>query len=96
MKNGAPRTPEDAAAIERFDSKMAFPLIVSAVVPLFLLPGGNYPWLAAGVFIASWIVFLVDLVFRPGGVFGHGKSAAAWTAECGPKPRWRTERREQQ
>jgi hypothetical protein len=40
--------------------------------------------------------FLVDLVFRPGGVFGHGKSAAAWTAECGPKPRWRTERREQQ
>jgi voltage-gated potassium channel len=64
VKNGAPRTPEDAAAIERFDSKMAFPLIVSAVVPLFLLPGGNYPWLAAGVFIASWIVFLVDLVFQ--------------------------------
>lgn len=43
---------------------MALPLVASAVVPLFLLPGGSYPWLAAGVFISSWIVFVVDLVFH--------------------------------
>jgi voltage-gated potassium channel len=63
VKNGEPRSPADAAAIERFDARMAFPLVASAVVPLILLPGGSYPLLAAGVFIASWIVFLVDLVF---------------------------------
>jgi len=43
---------------------MALPLVVSAVVPLFLLPGGAYPWVASVVFIAAWLVFLVDLVVR--------------------------------
>ena len=37
-------------------------LVVAAVVPLFLLPGGAHPLAAAAVFIASWLVFLVDLV----------------------------------
>ena len=41
---------------------MALPLIVSAVVPLFLLPGGAYPALTAIVFIAAWLVFLLDFV----------------------------------
>ena len=41
---------------------MALPLIISAVVPLLLLPGGAHSLLVAGVFIASWVVFLVDLV----------------------------------
>jgi voltage-gated potassium channel len=41
---------------------MALPLVVSAVVPLFLLPGGAHSGLTAAVFIASWLVFLVDLV----------------------------------
>jgi voltage-gated potassium channel len=43
---------------------MAFPLIISAVLPLFLLPGGTYPVLATSVFIVAWLVFLVDLVVR--------------------------------
>jgi len=64
VQNGAPRSPDDAAAIQRFDQRMALPLVVSAVVPLFMLPGGNYPWLAAAVFISSWVVFIVDLVFH--------------------------------
>ncbi len=41
---------------------MTSPLIISAVVPLLLLPGGAHSLLVAGVFIASWVVFLVDLV----------------------------------
>jgi voltage-gated potassium channel len=52
----------DADALTRFDQRMAFPLILSAVVPLFLLPGGAYAILAAVVFIAAWLVFLLDLV----------------------------------
>src|SRR5262245_39775703 len=59
---GHARSAADAEALARFDQRMALPLIVSAVVPLFLLPGGAYPWLAAVVFIAAWLVFLVDLV----------------------------------
>jgi len=64
VKNGDPRTPADAAAIQHFDSRMAVPVVLSAVVPLFLLPNGSYPWLAAAVFIVSWVVFLVDLLFH--------------------------------
>jgi voltage-gated potassium channel len=63
-KKGHPRSRADAEALARFDQRMALPLVVSAVVPLFLLPGGTYPWLAAAVFIASWLVFLVDFVVR--------------------------------
>ena len=56
---GLPGTPRRSRV---FNQRMAFPLVVSAVVPLFLSPGGAYPVLAAVVFIASWLVFLVDLV----------------------------------
>ena len=59
---GHARSRSDAEALARFDQRMALPLVVSAVVPLFLLPGGAHPVLTAAVFIASWLVFLVDLV----------------------------------
>ena len=61
-QTGHARSPADAEALARFDQRMALPLVVAAVVPLFLLPGGAYPLLAAAVFIAAWLVFLVDLV----------------------------------
>ena len=59
---GHARSPADAEALARFNQRMSLPLIVSAVVPLFLLPGGSYPALSAAVFIAAWLVFMVDLV----------------------------------
>ncbi len=61
-KNGSARSAADAEALARFDRRMAFPLVVSALLPLFLLPGGAHAALAAFVFIASWLVFLFDLV----------------------------------
>jgi voltage-gated potassium channel len=61
-RKGQPRSEADAEALARFDQRMAFPLVVSAVLPLFLLPGGAYAVVAAVVFITSWLVFLVDLV----------------------------------
>ena len=64
QKNGSARSPADAEALAQFDRRMAFPLVVSALLPLFLLPGGAHAALAAFVFIASWIVFLVDLIVR--------------------------------
>src|SRR5262249_8759402 len=59
-RTGEPRTPEDAAALARFNDRMALPIVLAAVVPLFLLPGGAHEAIEAGVFVVSWIVFLVD------------------------------------
>ncbi|HEU5306468.1 MAG TPA: potassium channel family protein [Acidimicrobiia bacterium] len=59
---GHPRSPADADELARFNQQMALPLVIAAVVPLFLLPGGAYHLLVAGVFIAAWLVFLLDLV----------------------------------
>jgi voltage-gated potassium channel len=59
---GQPRSEADAATLARFNDRMALPLVLSAVLPLFLLPGGAHSALVAGVFIASWLVFLLDLV----------------------------------
>ena len=43
---------------------MALPLMVAAVLPLFLLPGGAHSLLVAVVFVLSWLVFVLDLVVR--------------------------------
>jgi voltage-gated potassium channel len=59
---GRPRTAADAAALARFDQRMALPLVLAAVIPLFLLPGGAHELLVDAIFIVSWLVFLVDLV----------------------------------
>jgi len=64
VQKGHARSAADAAALARFDQRMALPLVVAAVVPLFMLPGGAHAVLVAVVFIAAWLVFLVDLVVR--------------------------------
>ncbi len=61
-RKGQPRTPADAAALAHFDRRIAVPLVLAAVLPLFLLPGGAHRWVAGEFFIAAWVVFLVDLV----------------------------------
>jgi len=59
---GTPRTPEDGAALARFNQKMSVPIILAAVIPLFLVPDGAQPFVEAVVFVAAWAVFVVDLV----------------------------------
>jgi voltage-gated potassium channel len=61
-QNGQPRSSSDAAVLARFDERMALPLVLAAVLPLFLLPSGAHPWVNGTVFVAAWLVFLVDLV----------------------------------
>ncbi len=57
------KSPEDAAALARFDARMALPLVLAAILPLVLMPGeDSQGWLVAIVVIASWLVFLVDFV----------------------------------
>jgi voltage-gated potassium channel len=59
----APLTPEQLQAQERWQSRWNLPIIVAAVVPLFV----NSPdtkWVQVAVGLGSWIVFVVDLVVQ--------------------------------
>jgi voltage-gated potassium channel len=59
VRPGQPRSPSDAAFLERFDARMRIPIIVSAVLPLIVIPeAGN--WLGEAVGVLTWLVFLVD------------------------------------
>ena len=61
-RSGQPRTPEDAAALARFDQRIALPLVLAAILPILLVPGSTYSTLAVVIDIVSWIVFVVDYV----------------------------------
>jgi voltage-gated potassium channel len=54
------RTPADAAKVARFDSLITIPLILAAVLPLFLMSGETNSALADSIVVVSWIVFVVD------------------------------------
>jgi voltage-gated potassium channel len=58
---GTPRSPADAAFLDRFNARMRMPIIVSAVLPLIIVPeAGN--WVGVLVGVVTWLVFLVDFV----------------------------------
>ncbi len=60
-RNGEPRTAADAAFVERFDKVFRLPLIISAILPLVVVPeSGGWPGIVVGV--VTWLVFLVDYV----------------------------------
>jgi len=59
---GKPRSPEDAAALARFDSRFALPIVLSAILPIILSPGSTHSVLAAIVNVVAWGVFIVDFV----------------------------------
>jgi len=61
LRPGQPRSEGDAAFLKRFDAWMRAPIIVSAVLPLIIVPesGG---WLGVTVGVVTWLVFLVDYI----------------------------------
>ena len=58
---GQPRSDRDAAFLEHFDVRMRLPIIVSAILPLIVVPESD-DWPGVVVGIATWLVFLVDYV----------------------------------
>ena len=58
---GQPRSDADAAALARFDALIRLPLILSAILPLIVVPEQGKP-VSIVVGIVSWLVFLVDYV----------------------------------
>jgi voltage-gated potassium channel len=60
---GQPRSDGDAAFLARFDARMRLPIIVSAVLPLIVVPQtGN--WVGEVVGVVTWLVFLLDYVVQ--------------------------------
>jgi voltage-gated potassium channel len=59
LKPGEPRSEASAHFIRRFDDAMRLPIVVSAVLPLIVVPE-SAGWLGVVVEAATWVVFLVD------------------------------------
>jgi voltage-gated potassium channel len=57
------RDAADAPKVQRFDAFMRLPLVVSAILPLIIVPS-EASWVAIVVGIVTWLVFLVDYVFH--------------------------------
>jgi voltage-gated potassium channel len=56
------RSSEDAAALARWNARMALPIVLAAVLPLVLLPGSTYSTVAVIVNVLAWLVFVADFV----------------------------------
>jgi voltage-gated potassium channel len=61
IRPGQPRSAADAAYLERFDRRMRVPIIVSAVLPLIVVPEAGF-WIGEVVGIVTWLVFVLDYV----------------------------------
>ena len=70
---GQPRSEASAAFLARFDRVMRIPIIVSAILPLIVVPeSSGWPGIVVGV--STWIVFLVDYVVRRRHVVHYGRT----------------------
>ena len=58
---GQPRSEHDGAALARFTARVRLPILLAAVLPIFIVPEPG-DWVAVVVGVVSWLVFLVDLV----------------------------------
>jgi voltage-gated potassium channel len=70
---GQPRSERDAAFLERFDARMRLPIIVSAILPLIVVPEAG-DWVGVVVGIVTWLVFLVDYVVHARHLNRYGRT----------------------
>src|SRR5215469_10757838 len=61
IKPGQPRSEGDAQYLDRYDRWIRIPIIVSAILPLIVVPEDN-GWVGIVVGVVTWLVFLVDYV----------------------------------
>ncbi len=68
-----PRSDGDAAFLTRFDTRMRLPIIVSALLPLIVVPeAGN--WVGETVGVTTWLVFLLDYVVHARRLVRYGRT----------------------
>ena len=70
---GQARSERDAAFLKRFDAWMQLPIIVSALLPLIVVPeAGN--WVGETVGVTTWLVFLLDYVVHARRLVRYGRT----------------------
>jgi len=70
---GQPRSERDAAFLKRFDAWMQLPIIVSAILPLVIVPEST-GWVGAVVGVVTWLVFLADYVVHTRHLEHYGRT----------------------
>jgi voltage-gated potassium channel len=70
---GQPRSARDAAFLARFGTWMQVPIVVSAILPLVIVPESN-GWVGATVGVITWLVFLLDYVVRARHLEHYGRT----------------------
>src|ERR1700754_3135962 len=63
MASTAPLTPAQLRGRERWQALWNLPILLAAVVPLFVT-SPKTEWVAVAVGLGSWVVFVVDLVVQ--------------------------------
>lgn len=61
VEPGQPRSESDAGFLTTFNDRMRIPLIVSAILPLIVVPEST-GWVGAVIGVTTWLVFLIDFV----------------------------------
>ena len=70
---GQPRSDGDAAFLARFEPRMRLPIIVSALLPLIIVPeSGN--WVGKVVGVATWLVFVLDYTVHARRLVRYGRT----------------------
>jgi voltage-gated potassium channel len=72
-KPGQPRSDRDAAFLARFNRLMQLPIVVSAILPLVIVPQSN-GWVGGVVGVITWLVFLVDYVMHARHLVKYGRT----------------------
>jgi voltage-gated potassium channel len=75
LRPGQPRSERDAAFLARFDARMQLPIVVSAILPLVIVPESN-GWVGVVVGVVTWLVFLVDYVVQARHLEHYGRTRA--------------------
>jgi voltage-gated potassium channel len=70
---GQPRSGRDAAFLERFNTRMQVPIVVSAILPLVIVPESN-GWIGVVVGVLTWLVFLVDYLVHARHLEHYGRT----------------------
>ena len=70
---GQPRSERDAAFVQRFNAWMQLPIVVSAILPLLIVPQSN-GWVGVVVGVVTWLVFLLDYVMHARHLEHYGRT----------------------
>jgi voltage-gated potassium channel len=70
---GQPRSQRDAAFLERYNTWMQLPIVVSAILPLVIVPQSN-GWVGVVVGVVTWLVFLFDYVVHTRHLERYGRT----------------------